>query len=479
MELAQFPPALRARLVRFAQLVEQGAKRMSAGDYLSCKSYYREAAQLCPEAWLGLATAALGAGNKAEALEKATEAVEYARTDLTRAAALNCVGNILTRMNRRGEALQFFKQSYQLAPRRPDAPANIGTVLKWSGQLDAAINWFTRALNVEPRCTPAAFGRSLAYLLKGDLIRGFQEYENRWRNPLANCRKLDLGCPEWHGQNLNGKTICLYSEQGAGDTIQMLRYFPLVKARGGKIIFASAQGLRRLVEPLGWCEAIVEEEHLIPRCDYSLPIMSLPRVFATTLDTIPPAPYLPCPRPAPRAPRPLKIGLAWAGSPDHVDDKLRSIPLSEFAPLFAPSRLSRASYLSLQVGPGRMDLLTEDFPIADVGAVLSDFYDTAARMAELDLLITVDTSVAHIAGALGVRTWLLLPFAPDWRWMLTRSDSPWYPSITLYRQTVEGDWSAVMARVAADLDQVMTDQPSFSATNSLPRQCPPVFAASP
>ena len=126
-----------------------------------------------------------------------------------------------------------------------------------------------------------------------------------------------------------------------------------------------------------------------------------------------------------------------------------------------------------------MDLLTEDFPIADVGAVLSDFYDTAARMAELDLLITVDTSVAHIAGALGVRTWLLLPFAPDWRWLLTRSDSPWYPSLTLYRQTDEGDWSAVMARVAADLDQVMTAPPSSLPTNSLPRQCPPVFAASP
>lgn len=471
MDLAQFPPALRPRLIHFAQLVEQGAKRMSAGDYLSCKSYYREAAQLCPEAWLGLATAALGAGNKAEALERATEAVEYARTDLTRAAALNCVGNILTRMNRRGEALQFFKQSYQLAPRRPDAPANIGTVLKWSGQLDAAIAWFTRALNVEPRCTPAAFGRALAYLLKGDLIRGFQEYENRWRNPLANCRKLDLGCPEWHGQNLNGKTICLYSEQGAGDTIQMLRYFPLVKARGGKIIFASAQGLRRLVEPLGWCEAIVEEEHLIPRCDYSLPIMSLPRVFATTLDTIPPAPYLKL-GPRHTGHDRFRVGIVWAGSPDHVDDKLRSIPLSEFAPLFAPSRLSRASYLSLQVGPGRMDLLTEDFPIADVGAVLSDFYDTAARLAELDLLITVDTSVAHIAGALGVRTWLLLPFAPDWRWLLTRSDSPWYPSLTLYRQTDEGDWSAVMARVAADLDQVMTAPPSSFPTNSHPRPCP-------
>lgn len=472
-QLNQFPPALRSRLIRFASLVEQGAKRITAGDSLSGKSFYREAAQLCPEAWLGLATADLEAGNKSEALAKATQAAEFAATDLTRAAALNCAGNILTRMNRRTEALPLFAESHRLAPRKPDAPANLGTVMKWSGQLDEAIRWFTRALNLDPRCSPAAFGRALAYLLKGDLATGFREYENRWRNSAAKCRKLDLVCPEWNGQPLNGKTICLYTEQGAGDTIHMLRYFPMVKQRGGKIIFACAPGLRRLVAAAGWCEAIVEDERLIPRVDFCLPLLSLPRVFGTTLETVDGAPYLA--KPVTIRDVGFRVGLVWAGSPDHTDDKLRSLPLERFGPLFEAA--SAAEFISLQVGPGRLDLLTEDFPIADGGSVIGDFHDTAEMLATLDLLITVDTSVAHLAGALGVRTWLLLPFAPDWRWMLKRTDSPWYTSLKLYRQPAEGDWETVIANVARDLAGLM-GRPSCSGTNSRPRNCPLDFAES-
>jgi hypothetical protein len=294
-------------------------------------------------------------------------------------------------------------------------------------------------------------------LLKGDFERGLLHHEWRWhvRDLRMGGRRMEK--PAWRGEPLNGARILLHAEQGSGDTLQFLRYAPLVAARGGRVTIEVAAELKRLAMSLKGVEQVIGLGEALPAFDQHCPLLSLPLAFGTTMATIPgEIPYLAAPEPllaewrarlaASAAPR---VGLIWAGRPEHRRDRDRSIALAALAPLADTG----ATFYSLQKGPAAAQAKgpPAGMVLHDLGAALGDFADTAAAMSALDLVITVDTSPAHLAGAIGKPVWLLLTHAPDWRWFLEREDSPWYPTARLFRQTTRGDWAPVIARVAAEL----------------------------
>jgi hypothetical protein len=296
-------------------------------------------------------------------------------------------------------------------------------------------------------------------LLRGDYERGWREYEHRW--PVAEVKKPEFRRPQWEGEDIAGKTILLQSEQGFGDTIQCLRYVPAVAARAGRVLVRTERGLVRLAASVPSNPVILPPEAALPPFDVWCPMLSLPRIFGTRPHTIPAdIPYL-----HPRAAlaerwqrrladlRGLKVGLVWGGNEKHANDFRRSIPFAMLAPILATAG---ASFVSLQIGPRTADLATLPADtVTDLAAELKDFAETAGAIANLDLVIAVDTAVAHVAGAIGKPVWLLLPLCPDWRWLLPWDDaSPWYPTMRLYRQRKLADWPDVIARVAADLGKL-------------------------
>jgi hypothetical protein len=252
--------------------------------------------------------------------------------------------------------------------------------------------------------------------------------------------------------------VLLWAEQGLGDTLQFIRYAADVKERGGRVIVTCPQALTSLVATCPGTDQVIAQGSPVPDYDYHVPLMSLPRIFGTSLETIPnQVPYL-FTEPAKEARwrgelgsvSGVKVGIAWQGNPDHKKDRQRSFPLGRFEAL---ARVDGIHLFSLQkgFGAGQLDELTNRFPILGLGPRLDTFADTAAVVRNLDLVITPDTAVAHLAGALGVPVWVPLPFASDWRWLLKREDSPWYPTMRLYRQERWGDWDRVFERIECDL----------------------------
>jgi hypothetical protein len=304
----------------------------------------------------------------------------------------------------------------------------------------------------EPAPLTLRWNHALALLMMGRLREGFIAYETR-RQTGVPILKPPGDAPEWDGRPFPGGTLLLHAEQGWGDAIQFIRYAALAKAfsPSGTVVavcppplarlFACAAGVDRVALPSEWPE----------RFDFHLPLMSLPRVFGTELGTVPAqVPYFGLPPLSPPTPGgPLKAALVWSGNPRYANDRRRSIPLDLIEETGWP-RLAGVEWHSFQVGPAA-SLAAERPWLRDRAPELTDFYETALRLRECDLVVTVDTAVAHLAGALGVPVWILLPFAPDWRWMRNRNDSPWYPSARLFRQPAEGDWRGVLAAAGAAL----------------------------
>jgi hypothetical protein len=264
---------------------------------------------------------------------------------------------------------------------------------------------------------------------------------------------------------LAGRTILLHAEQGLGDTLQFVRYAPLVKARGGTVVLEVQEPLFSLVATCPGVDRLVALGAPLPPFDTHAPLLSLPGLLATDLASIPvEVPYLAADPAlvehwkAVRSPvRWLKVGIAWQGNPRHVNDRHRSLPLARFEPL---ARLEGVRLLSLQRGPGSEQLAgAAGWMTADLGDALECFRDTAAAIRNLDLVVTVDSAVAHCAGALAAPVWVLLPYAPDWRWLLGRDDSPWYPTMRLFRQAAPGDWDGVIDRVRVALAELAADRP--------------------
>jgi tetratricopeptide (TPR) repeat protein len=365
------------------------------------------------------------------------------------------LGLTLQNLDRLGEAAVAYQRALELRPGYIDALINLGSVKRQLGQVAGALPCFETAVRLQPENAEAHWEQCVTLLALGEFERGWQEFEWRWRQPDFAVSLPGILSPRWGGEELNGRRILLHAEQGYGDAIQFVRYAPLVAARGGRVIIGCSAPLRMLFETVAGVEAVITQFAKLPPCDWQAPLMSLPAIFKTTLASVPGhVPYFSVPaEPVALAPGPegrRRIGLVWAGRPTHRNDRRRSIPFEAISPLLADGD---SAWFSLQVGRTEPELgrLIQEGKITDWGGRLGDFMDTARAIARLDLVIAVDTAVAHLAGALGKPVWLLLPFEAEWRWLVERTDSPWYPTMRLFRQNQAGNWPEVIARLAAAL----------------------------
>jgi tetratricopeptide (TPR) repeat protein len=368
--------------------------------------------------------------------------------------ALNNRAITLMRLGRHDEALRSLDRALAIRPTYAEALNNRGTVLAQLNRHAETLASFEQALAIKPDFAAAHLNEAHALLLTGQFERGWEEYEWRWQNEPLSGRKRHFAQPLWNGtDNIEGKTIFVHAEQGFGDTLQFCRYVPLLAERGAYVIVEVQPELKRLLSGLEDAHVIARGEP-VPPFDVHCPLLSLPRAFGTTLATIPQ------PRAPPVVPPELlqkwrsrlgpsarpRVGLAWSGRPTHPNDHNRSIPSSAMLALLAlPIEI-----VSLQKEVRSADqtfLHDHRAEIADFGSELTNFLETAALLSSIDLVISVDTAVAHLACTLGRPTWILLPFAPDWRWLLDRKDSPWYPSARLFRQPRIGDWDNVIQSV--------------------------------
>lgn len=399
-------------------------------------------------------------GNCLRALGRPHEALaQYHRVLVVRPAEWgthNNIASVLLALQRPVEAEAWLRGVVDLLPDYAQAANNLGGALLAQNRLEEAVHWFERAARLDPELAQARFGVAMARLGMGAFVAGWAAYESRWDDPHFQDgeppERLAPDLPRWRGEDIVGKRILLLAEQGLGDTIQFARFAPLVAARGAAVeLMVDA----KLVSLLGDMAPSVVPFGGAKAADVFCPLMSVPLALSTTLETIPPLRLHADPDLVARwrqvlgPARRRRVGLAISGSAEHSDDVQRSIPAKAIAELFA-SADTEFHLLQTEIRePDRAAL----GPVRIHAAALTDFSETAALMGLMDLVISVDTSVAHLAAALGVPTWILLPHAADWRWLLGRDDSPWYPAARLYRQSVPGDWPGVLAGVAAALAQ--------------------------
>jgi tetratricopeptide (TPR) repeat protein len=370
------------------------------------------------------------------------------------------LGTALMAINRWEEAAASFRYVISLKPDYAEAHSNLGAALKAQGQLDAAISSYRQAIALQPEFVDAHWNLGLLHLLKGNFPHGWAGYE--WRLKLEENASLfgRYPQPRWIGEDLAGRTILLITEQGFGDAIQFIRYAPLLVQRGGRVVVCTDPPLARLFKRIPGIEEVFLRNDPPPPYDVQCPLLSLPRIFGASLQNIPAEiPYLSADPESIRRwarrfhqnDRRRRIGLVWAGSPTHKCDPARSLsPSSLLSPL---SDVKNSRFFSLQKGPAaaQPNLLPANIALTDWTSDLIDFADTAALIASLDLVITVDTAVAHLAGAMGKPVWVMLPFILDWRWLMNRTDSPWYPTMRLFRQRKPGDWTSVIEKVVEEL----------------------------
>jgi hypothetical protein len=388
--------------------------------------------------------------------------------DLRRAHALdpadaetcNNIGDALQSLGREDEAPQWLDRSLKLAPDNVKVLNNKAFLLSQLQRFDEAVAIYDSVKTIDPNNAVADWNVALLHMLQGNFEAGWAGREARWRATKLPVVYPKLSQPMWLGEgSIEGRTILVHADEGLGDTIQFARYVPMLAARGARVILVVEEALRTLLSSLsGVSQCLPTSAGALPAFDVHCPMSSLPLAFGTRLDTIPAATsYLPPPAKArvdaweARLGRhdKLRVGLVWSGSLGHRNDHNRSISLRAMAPILDVD----ANFVSLQKDPRAADraVLLERTDIIELSADLADFSETAALVCCLDLVITVDTSVAHLAAALGCPTWILLPWTPDYRWLLDRDDSPWYPTMRLFRQTETRDYASVLDRVRTEL----------------------------
>jgi len=431
-------------------------------------------------------------GRLAEAEASYREAIGLAPDD---ARTHNNLGCVLHMQGKIDAALVSYRKALELDPLQPEASQNYASIVRDAAALEQAVAGYLQQTKVNPNdaaaygnlantyrelgCYPEAltnyeraialapgyaeahFSRSFVLLLGGDYDEGWKEYEWRWRINTYNAPLRRFSRPMWDGREIADGAILLHAEQGFGDTLQFVRYAPLVADRCPSVVLECQPELKSLLTAVKGVRSVVAQGESLPRFSAHIPLMSLPSVFGTTLDCVPwHGPYAHADRERVAAwgpsvssvPARFKVGLVWAGRPQQWDDRKRSITLAMLAPL---ARVPGVAFYSLQKGEGsaQADSPPAGMKLLDLTARIRDFSDTAALISHLDLVITIDTSVAHLAGAMGVPVWVLVAYAPDWRYHLGRSDNPWYPTMRLFRQDRDGDWSGPIGRVAEMLKE--------------------------
>jgi Flp pilus assembly protein TadD len=381
---------------------------------------------------------AAAAFEKALKLEPQSAATEYN------------LGSTCYKLGQVGKAETLFRSAVEKDPHDSASWNNLGKCLKELNRLDESIAAYNRALEIAPEYALARYGRAVSLLTAGRLPEGFRDYEWRWH--LVTPRQFRQ--PEWNGTPAPGQTLFLHAEQGFGDAMQMVRFVPAARERVGRVILECRPGLEKLLQYSNCADVVIPYGVEIPPFDFRLSLISLPRVLGVTLDTIPNrTPYLrapACKRLPPAQPGRLKVGLAWAGNSEHHQDAARSLRLEQLAPVL---QVPGVVFYNLQqpVPAGDQSCLRQFSAVIQSDLKLADFLDTASVAAEMDLVISVDTAVAHLAGALGKPVWILLQHSPDWRWFLERPDSPWYPTAQLFRQAERSKWEEPIFRVAEAL----------------------------
>jgi tetratricopeptide (TPR) repeat protein len=368
--------------------------------------------------------------------------------------AWNGLGTVYTRRGDAPAALQFFTRAQSLAPTNADSLYGVGAALMALNRPEEAADWFRRA-NAAGRGKQAKMTEGLARLVLGDLPGGFICYEARLDIPeVTPLAERHRGLRRWHGEDLAGRTILLLGEQGLGDTVQFCRYAPIVAERGAHVVLEAVVPVVTLLETLDGVAEIIQAGETVPPVHYYCPLVSLPLELGTTLKTIPAdVPYL-----APTDDRVAhmrrrigdaahpRVGIAWSGNPNFFNDKQRSMPLQVLEPLCAAA--GSLHVLQKDVRDADREVLDAWPQAYDHSESIVDLAGTAALASLMDVVVSVDTVVAHVAGAIARPVWLMLPFAPDWRWLLEREDTPWYPTTRLFRQQVAGDWDDVVDRIA-------------------------------
>jgi len=371
------------------------------------------------------------------------------------------LGAALRETGQVNEAIACHRRSLAINPNNPNAHYNLGMTLAKRGLIPEAMASYRRAISISPSFAEAHWNIALLLLLQGDFEQGWREYEWRWRRKDFPSLWPKFLQPAWNGESLAGKTMLLHTEQGYGDAVQFVRYAPLLAERGSQVILLCQAPLARLMEHADGVDQVVSaitSPDEMPPFDVHCPMLSLPFHFGTRVESIPAdLPYLRADaallhkwgeRVGP-AVGPLKVGLSWAGSPTNKNDRYRSVTLEQLTPLARAG----ATFYSLQKGPASSQAAQAPLgmELIDLTGELQDFADTAALICNLDLVITVDTAVAHLAGAMGKPAWVLIASEQDWRWLLKRDDTPWYPTLRLFRQSTPGDWPEVIERVAQAL----------------------------
>ncbi len=397
-------------------------------------------------------------------LELAAATYEHALTLTPDRTDLICnLADVFHTQGKASQAVLLFERALALKPDQYKACNCLCNACFDLGNLTQSIAWNRRSLAIKPDYDEALMNKSLLELLEGDYAAGWRDYEVHWKvyKPRLFAQRL------WSGQPLDGARILLHAEQGLGDSLQFLRYVPMVVAAGGTVLLDVPATLRRLA-PLTPGITLVNSDNPLPSFDFQSPLLSLPLAFGTTLETIPArVPYLFVPdealQKAATLPWPasgLRVGLAWSGNPSHPKNYLRSIPLPMLEPLL---RIKGVHFYSLQMGPAVDELKAAQAPLTDLAPLTGDMADTAAQMAHMDLIISIDTSIAHLAGALAKPLWVPLVRLPDWRWLLDREDSPWYPTARLFRQKNSGLWPPVVERLRAALEELAVK--NYARTN--------------
>ncbi len=445
-----------------------GAVSMKLGRADEAAAGFRRAAAIRPDlvpAHFDLGIACAATGSLGEAADSYRRAIALAPDHH---AAHNNLGNALKALGQPEEAAACYRRAIAVRKDVPALHCNLANTLRALGQTEEAATCYRRAIALQPDYGEARFGLAMTLLGRGDLAAGFEAYEWRWQTPQAIAAQRDLDRPQWRGEPASGKTLLIHVEGGFGDTLQFCRYAPLAAARGLRVVLEAQAPLLRLLRTLDGVDRLVPLGEPPGDFDLHCPMLSLPFAFRTTLAHVPAAPsYLRAdaastaamrvrldalePVRTTEGARPVRVGVVWAGDPGRrvramaAVDGRRSMAPELLAPLFA---VPGVRFFSLQKdGPAA----PASFGLIDLMTGMDDFADTAALVSQLDLVISVDTAVAHLAAALGRPVWLMDRHDHCWRWLDGRADSPWYPALRITRQERPGDWAGVVAAIACDL----------------------------
>jgi tetratricopeptide (TPR) repeat protein len=439
--------------------VRLGDARSNQQDWPGAIACYQAAVRLDPQsaaAHTRLASALRAGGRLDEAIEQYRHAIDLAPRD---AEASYRLASTLEAVGQADAAADRYRRTLELDANFANAHLQLGAYYQQTGQFQQALGHYDRALALEPNAPKAHFNRGFILLAQGRLAEGWEEFE--WRMQVPDFPVRRFPSPRWDGAPLDEQVLLVHSEQGLGDTLQFARYLPWVRSRARRVVMLVHPQMARLLRQSGFHE-VIDDEHAVPEVDVQVPLMSLPRLAGTRLANIPVSiPYVSADpalvaswRERLSGVKGFRVGICWQGSPGFSHDRMRSVPLQALAPL---AQVRGVRLVSLQKGAGveQLEAIAGHFDVVDPRPEYDvedgAFMNAAAVMRNLDLVVTVDTAIAHLAGALGVRVWAALPELCDWRWMQNREDSPWYPSMRLFRQRRAGDWTELFDRVARAL----------------------------